>query len=301
MAASVNLTQELKNLQDKKNTLEQAIKIASSLEKLNQGLKAVILMGKPASGISKKSLENIEELDDKTKILSSFKLKEILARLEKTVHKKLTLIIEIAGMDEKLDAEDNGAADLSQEEIDIILHEYLKSAQTAVALKVILRARGEVTRPTVLSLPSGVIKEQLAAVDAREKDCRLKVKAEMHDLIVDTEVVLSREDLPDELREIIEITRVSLEMNLQHIKEGKNINDMPVTIESIEIGSDKSRRVQSKTKGQKNKIEKIKKIYYKKTHKKPQSGFFQKLWRWVTTPPSVGWNDIDVDTRDEDD
>lgn len=301
MIVDANLTQELHNLEEKKNTLEQAVRIAASLEKLNDGLKAVMLMGKPTSNISQKSLENIEELDEKTKILSSQQLKEILERLENTVHEKLELILEISEKNDKPaeESDESNVSQLSQDEIDVILKEYLKSAQTAVALKVVLRARGEITRPTVLSLPANDIKDKLNEVDIREKECRVKVKDEMIVLISDTESVLSRDDLPANLRIMVELTHESLALNLKHIEEGKSIDEMPVSIENIEISNKDIDAVPVPSKSNKEKIAKIKKSYLEKRKRKTKRGFFYKLFRWVTTPPSIGWNDIDDEIKNK--
>jgi len=302
MIVDSNLTQELHNLQEKKNTLEQAVRIASSLEKLNDGLKAVMLMGKPTSSISQKSLENIEELDEKTKILSSQKLKEILERLENTVHEKLALIIEISDKEDGSteEVEESNVSQLSHDEIDVILKEYLKSAQTAIALKVVLRARGEITKPTVLSLPENDIKNKLNEVDIREKECRVKVKNEMTILIRDTESVLSRDDLPENLRAMVKLTCESLALNLKHIEQGKSIDDMPFAIENVEMASENIDDVHVVSKANKKKIAKIKKSYSEKLNSKVKRGFIYKLLRWVTTPPSVGWNDIDNEIKNKD-
>jgi len=298
MLAGVNLTQELHNLQEKKSTLERAVRIAASLEKLNHGLKAVILMGKPTSSISKKSIENIEELDEKTKILPSTKLKEILERLENTVQEKLSLILRITEKEEgeREDAEsvDDDIGYLSHDDVHGILHEYLKSAQTAVALKIMLRARGEITKPTKLSLPADEIKIRLTEVDAREKKCRNKVKNEMTVLIHDTEKMLKRDELPHDLREMIKVTHASLEMNLRHIESGGSIDNMPVSIENVEMGGDEADffEVQPVVLKKKNSELKI-----HRPVKRP--GFFYKLWRWATTPANIGWQDVEEEIKEK--
>ena len=299
MLVGVNLTQELHNLEEKKSTLEQAVKIAVSLEKLSHGLKAVILMGKPTSSISKNSLTNVEALEEKTKILSSFKLKEILERLEKNIQEKLSLIIEIAKKEAPTEnVIENIDNDLSQDEIDTVLKEYLKSAQTALALKVILRSRGEVTHPSELSLPTEDIKHRLTEVDTREKRCRIQVKMEMHGLINDTVIMLARDGLPENSRKMIKAMHDGLELNLKHIEEGKSIDDMPVSIENIVVGNDKPKPSPVKLNSLHSISAKNKKSNPKTSGNHPQMGFFHKLWRWLTSPPSIGWNDVDDYIKD---
>lgn len=295
MHASVNLTQELHNLQEKKSTLEQAVKIAASLEKLNHSLNAVILLGEPTSSISKKSLANIEELNEKTRILSSQKLKEILDQLEKTVHEKLALILKITRKEEGSDTElpEDDIGNLHQDEIDVILKDYLKKAQTAVALKVLLRARGEITKPTKFSRPVKDIKKKLSVVKKREKLCRNRVKNEMLALINDTRNMLTRDDLSDNIREMIKYTHESLRLNLLHMEAGKSIDTMPVAIESIEMASDEMEPILSNTKLSGNKPGSVHTPDLRTVKKYDRPGILHKIWVWITTPASVGWNDID--------
>lgn len=297
MITGINLTDELHNLQARKSTLEHAIRIAASLEKLNHGLKAVILMGKPTSSISQKSIRNIEELDEKTRILPNAQLKEILSRLENTVQDKLSLIIRISEKEENTEAEsvDEEIDNLSHADIDEILKEYLKSAQTAVALKIMLRARGEITRPTRIELPAEDIRKKLNEIDVREKKCRTKVKKEMIILLQDTDKMLVRDDLPDNLREMISATQKGLRLNLDHIESGRSIDSMPVTIENVEMASDEVKPVIRK----KHRLKKshVNQYASETVKKSRQPGFFYKLWRWMTTPPSVGWDDVEEELR----
>lgn len=297
MSGNVNLTQELHDLQERKSTLQQAVRIAASLDKLNRSLKAVILMGKPTSSISEKSLAYLDEMDEKTRNLSSTKLKEILERLESAVKKKLSLILKIAAKEDQ-DAEastDEEVDKYTHDEIDSILKEYLKSAQTALALKIMLRARGETTKPTKLSLPAADIKKKLSEVDAREKKCRVKVKKEMTGLIHDTDNMLERDNLPQNLREMIKATRDSLELNLRHIASGGNIDDMPVSIENVEMGGEREDVIEIQPVITKRKKKADGDTRNRQTSRR--AGFFYILWRWLTTPPSVGWQDIEEEAN----
>jgi len=225
---------ELNLLREKRGMLEQAVKIAEAIEHLHHGLMAVVLLGKPTNLISKKAIATFEVLDGQTQMLPSDQLHEILKKLEDTVQQKLATILQISKLG---DGAFIDAKALEGEELapTILLREYQKLAQTAVAVRVLLHTRGEGTSPVSFAIPENDIRHKIAEIKLREQGCRTKVKQEITQLIQDTEQLLIREDLPEEMQAILEALRESCRQNLEHMEAGGSLQVMPVSIEIIEV------------------------------------------------------------------
>lgn len=298
MTDYINPADEMKALEIQRSTLDKAIQIAKTVEKLHHGLQAVLLMGKPTASIPKHIMENLEELDQKTKLLPSSKLKDILDKLEQTVHEKLMNILDLA---EKGEEQLPGSRTSEGESCDELLQDYLKKAQTAVALRVMLRARGEPTKPTSQVISTREIRERLTILDKRETKCRTVVKKETVTLIENTDRMLERNDLPDTMREMVAFTREDLQLNLDHLKAGKSLETLPVVFDTVAMEDDRKpirRKIKKKKKKTITKSDHpVKKPEPPKQVAKP--GFIRKIYRWITTPVSMGWNDIEDEIEEK--
>ena len=228
-------TTELQLLQEKRGALEQVVKIAEAVERLHHGLTAVLLLGKPTHLISNHAIESFEALDEKTHILPSIQLHQILEQLEKNVQEKLASILQIAKLDDQDLLTVSEGPDATTEAPEILLKEYQKLAQTAVALRVLLHARGERTKATHFSMPADYIRQKICDIAKRENLCRNRVRKQVMRLIQDTGKLLKRKDLPNGMQEMLQTSREGLMANLLHIKAGGNLQNMPVAIEVIEI------------------------------------------------------------------
>ncbi len=214
--------------------LEQAVKIAEAVEHLHHGLMAVVLLGKPTNLISKKAIATFEVLDGQTQMLPSDQLREILKKLEHTVQRKLATILQISKLGDRafIDAE----AIVGEEKTPAtLLREYQKLAQTAVALRVLLHTRGEGSSPVTFAVPENDIRHKIAEIKVREQGCRTKVKQEITQLVQDTDQLLIRNDLPDEMRVMLEESRDGCQQNLEHVAAGGSLQTMPVSIEIIDV------------------------------------------------------------------
>jgi len=148
------------------------------------------------------------------------------------------------------------------------------------------------------------LKVRLSSLDKRESECRTKVKTDISELIGSMDVMLARDDVSDEVLEMMQVVKSDLQINLDHINSGKNINELPVAMESVEMGEslskEKKRAIKKPQKQKKPETEEApvaKPVENKVKSKKP--GFFYILLKWVTTPPSIGWNDIKNEDKDK--
>ena len=199
MVADTNSADELGALQKKRITLEKIVRIALAVEQLNDGLQSVILLGKPLSSASPKIKGLIAQLEEKVRLQPSIKIKETLVHLEKSIKGKLEIVLDIAEMDD----EQLITLSADEEQVETLLRMYAKNAQTAVALKGVLHARGEITRPTPFTVDTEVIVKKLVEISAREKTCRNRVMLSVMTMIDEAKALLSNAELAETMRSIL--------------------------------------------------------------------------------------------------
>ncbi|MBI5041580.1 MAG: hypothetical protein HZB57_10420, partial [Gammaproteobacteria bacterium] len=92
----ISSTDELRALAGKKVSLVQLIRIAQAIERLQKGLEAVVLMGKPASGISKHAIRFYEQLSDHIRSAPTDKILGDIDTLDQSIAANIDAILDIA-------------------------------------------------------------------------------------------------------------------------------------------------------------------------------------------------------------
>lgn len=229
---SLDPAAELNALTAKREAIRRVIEIGQAIERLQQSLEAVLLMGKPTRDIPAKALRAFEELNTQTKIMPTDKVIEGMHRLEKGIQQRLEMIMEIAEGGEEKAAE---LPDTSE-----LLEEFRRKSQTAVALRILLRERGVPTKPTEISVPTSLLREQMSALEQREARCRTRIKDDLTDMRLDVERILNSDNCPASIRTIVEGVRDEIDLNLSYIASGKTIASMPMAIDIVEVGEEAS-------------------------------------------------------------
>lgn len=293
MVEKISSSTDLKILEDKREALEQAVKIALHIERLHGSLEATLLMGRPTSELPEDALATLEELEGSVKSQPIDRLKESLAALEKVVQSRLSQILKISEMDaEALIASGAG-------EVETLLRDYRKQAQTAVALRILLHSRGVATAPTELHVPVEQIRARLTVVEQKERAYRRIIKTEIVAMITETGRMLANDGLSPTMRHFLVASNEDLQRNLEHLDSGKKITSMPVAIEIIEMGE---REISSfdtaPSSTQTTEIPAVQKQrliapmeYTPALPKqvKQKKGFFARLFQWMTTPDQITW------------
>jgi hypothetical protein len=293
----INASQELKILEEKREALEKAVKIALNIERLHGSLEATLLMGKPASELPEEALATLAELEESIKSEPVDKLRESLAVLVQLVQSKLAQILALSEMDaEALVAPETG-------DIEGLLTDYRKQAQTAVALQVLLHSRGVATVPIELHVPTEQIRARLTAVEQKERVYRKIIRTEIVVMITETNRMLANEGLSATMRHFLAASNEDMQRNLDHLDAGKKITAMPVAIEIIEMGEreissfdttpspvhggeipavQKQRLVAPMEYTPASSAQSLRQIKKKK-------GVIARLIQWMTTPDQITW------------
>ena len=288
----VNISQELSALEEKKHALEKVYKIARAVEHLRYGLEALVLLGKPASSISKQAVHVYESLSDKIKILPTVKIQQTVLRLDTIITKNLNTVLQAANPENASDSPDDAHPTPIQQNLDALIDGYRKNAQTAVALRVVLRERGVPTKPITWPVSGEVLMQRLSHIRNKEKSYRKKIDSEIVILQKDAELIIQNDKLPQPTRDAAAHMHMMLHKDLEHIRAGKDIADMPYFIEVVVV-QEKQEKEQPKTEPPpQNHTPAMAAAPAAVTRNK---NFIQKIWLWATTPLNVKWKDIDKD------
>lgn len=240
MARVTNPAEAITQIEHRRQALQRLVVIAHSLEQLNRGLQSTLLMGRPAGAVPKSALTAFAQLDEKTSILPDAKLKHTVGLLEASIKSRVSRIIEAVLLDDGQLSETlpGGGSAPAMPDMLKMLGEFRKNAQTAVALKVLLKKRGVPTRPMEFAIPEDEIRRHINALKAKETRYRGQMEKNIEGMVEDTRHILAMEGLNDEMREAAQHVLHDLEANLAHLKAGKSIESLPMALEVIEVGDD---------------------------------------------------------------
>jgi hypothetical protein len=306
-AKEVNISEELKALEHKKCALEKVMKIARAVEQLRYGLESVVLLGKPTGSISHQAMHVFEALSEKIRIQPTKKIQECVVKLNATIANNLNAVIELARPENEAELHEQVTADSElAEHIDKLIQDYRKSAQTAVALRVVLRERGVPTAPIKWSINVDQIRNQITQLNEQETHYRKKVKSELILLQHDALAIANNTQLPQQTRDSAAHMHSMLQKDLQHLNAGKDIASMPFFVEVVELQEKNTGEPKDANPGEtpspveRNPLPHSPNAAVSSPHiPKHKPGFLNKLWRWSTTPPSVTWQDIDQQGKKE--
>jgi hypothetical protein len=300
----VNVSEELKALAHKKSALEKVMKIARAVEQLRYGLEAVVLLGKPTARISHQAVHIFEALSEKIRIQPTKKIQESVKKLDAVIANNLNTIMELARPENEAELHEQVATDEAlAAHIDKLIQDYRKSAQTAVALRVVLRERGVPTVPIKWSVNVDTIRTQITQLKNQESHYRKKVKSEIILLQHDALTVVNNENLAQSTRDSAVHMHKMLQKDLEHLNAGKDIASMPFFVEVLEIRETTPEEVQHDANTQppleENNTQPQAPIPAQSTPdtQNAKPGFMHKLWRWSTTPPNVTWQDVDKECK----
>ncbi|MBI3776244.1 MAG: hypothetical protein HY273_11950 [Gammaproteobacteria bacterium] len=285
---------ELRILRSKKETLQNVIKIARALSRLHQGLQAVLLLGRASSKVPKHAVRFYDALSEDVKQLPSNTLQQDLIAVDRLVRQDFDNILTIADANEThfpAGANPAHAAESSKDDARIhkLLDEFRRRAQTAVCLRVILRERGIATTPLALPVPEAKLQRQIAVLEKKETQYKVKIRTDVAAMKNDVEILLKNTAFPEAIKQELRQTQLGLQKDIEHIDAGKDLDDLPFPIEAVEsaetsYAAPPLSAVQARpVVGQKQTPPAV---------PPPPLGFFRKLWLWLTNPMREPWSKI---------
>ncbi len=298
-------TDELRALTKKRQVLEQLIAFTKRIQQLGNSLDVVKEIAKPSQAASKRILPLIAHLLPRMKFLETPKLQTALQRLQPDITRELKQIMALAEINEAEFTKRLAALSLDKRKAvyDVMTQElqvFKRKTQTNLAIRVSLHERGVTTEAPKLAVSQENISAKTAELKTKENVCKQRIKTTIKTMIEDTQKILSMPSCPDELKAKIQQVQNTLEEKLEHLHAGKDISDLPVFVESLEIdsGSDDIAS-QAMVNAQENTAREalasadIIEVAEEKIEK--GLNYFQRLRLWLNTPWEVSWSALKQD------
>jgi len=295
---------EIRALEEKREALEKAVKIALNIERLHDSLEASLLLGQPSADIPKDVVLTYTRLQDSTKSQPTAALLQSLQTLERVVRTNLGRILKISELDDEV------LVGPVAGKIEALLKDYQKQSQTAIALRVLLHSRGEATEPSELYIPAEQIRARLSVVKQKEQVYRKVIRTEVVTMMTEAERLLNNGGLSESMQKFLTTSYEDMRANLAHLDSGNSISSMPVAMEMVEMSEheistlDTAPAPQSTDMATDELPEVQKQTLFGSFDSQPttqtpkaqlpprKKGFFQRLREWATTPDSVTWKTL---------
>jgi len=284
-------------ISEQRSALEEIVKISLAVNRLQHGLQAVLLLGKPTSRISSSYLKKYDALKSSISNQPNDKLEHSLEILDTYINGAMQKLIDIVDQGEQhLSEHDSGLFTLNDihENIHQELEDFRRKSQTAVVIRLLLRERGIQTQELTLAVPEEIIVEKISDLNNKEKKCRKRIHAEIIVMEKAINNILNDPSMPESVKEEMQLTLSSLNKNLDHLLAGKPLDDLPIVFEIIEMGTeeDHTKAFTPTSLPSEAPVDTpvTKKDIYKKRAKR---SLIVRLYEWVRTPLNVGWKDID--------
>jgi hypothetical protein len=290
---TINSDKELlRSLEEKKRALEEVMHVAQTVERLQEGLQAVLMMGKTANLIPRQVLKFYRGLDVKLRGQPVDKLTKLLSGLEQAIRNDIGQILQLAVIDDATmidqrtrtgDDDEPPVDDVSQ-----LAEDFRRRVQTAVYLRVLLREQGSSTDPMELAVPTEQIQQQIAALDERGLRCRKNMQVQVGDMLKDITQLLANEALPDVMKEHMQQAQAELEQNLKHLAAGNSVEDMPFYVDSFFLQNDQPETTSITSPSKAAPARKLDVPVPENSRR----GFLECLRLWCITPKQVSWKEI---------
>lgn len=281
--------EELQALRERRRALERLVRVAQVIERLHRGLEAALLLGQTPRELAHKAQGFLRHLDQQTLIQPTRDLQTALGSLDREVQAALARIMAFARgereLGERIAAEVQPSAELG--EVFALLGRFRRSAQTAVALRLLLRDRGVSIAPVRLEIAREEIQAQILVLKEREGICRTLVRDEIAHLQSSLEGLLADDRLAEGARTMLRSVLDDLNRNLAHLEAGGSVDELPVAVEVIELAEALPAPVPVQPAG----------VSPPSPAPGPATprrvGLLRHLWLWLTGPWRQGWKDIE--------
>lgn len=291
-----SLTTELEIINQKRSALQRLVKLTSTLTRLHQSLQAVILMGQSASQIPQRIIEQFNKLKEKLDKHPTDTLKNTLSKTDIRIQQNIKHVLEISQKSDEalalqLGANNDPRLDKLEEDIHEYVGDFKKKTQTSIALRITLKTRQVIINAFKLPVPQSFIEQQIYALDIREANCRKKIDSDMQSLHDDIDQLMQKDDCPDDIKQQLFTIESQLKNNMEHLAQGKSIDNMPILYESIELSAPQD--MIDKTEADiKDATETVETPTAEEHFIQKKRSFFSRLREWLMSPASRKWKDI---------
>lgn len=245
-------THELELIHQKKSALQRLVKLTSNLNVLSQGLQSTLLMGKPARSIPASIVKSFKEMTTKLNPLPTNKLQNSLTATQIKLQGDIRNVLQLTQKQESefeeylTSSQSNFMGSLESNFTDYV-NDFRKKGQASIALRLVLVGRNAIATAFKLPVPESFVKKQIKNLDSRETKYKKRIKKELNILFKEITTLINSNTIPDELLAQLHHTRGQIISNINHFNANKDIKDMPIIFESIEISTEPEEAIEAPT------------------------------------------------------
>jgi hypothetical protein len=288
------VAEQLSKLSEKREVLEQFLSYAHQLAQLQGSIEAVQQMLKPSQTPGKRD-SAIAEYCQKAQAKETPHLLSALQTLDKAIAIDFKEIAALSKLSpEELiaqHAKSNKGTDVF-EAAKARLVEFRRKGQMNVAIRYVLYERGVQQPAAKLPISQEEIADRLDTLVDEEHECRGELKNNMEGMVADINLIANSPTCPEALKQRVLTVKDTLESSLAMIAQGKSLEELPVTVEVIELSSGIPDTPAPATPAAPVQSAPAQQAPAQPETRRTRS-FWGKLRIWLGSPWSVRWRDID--------
>lgn len=298
-AAAGSLTDEVRLLKQKRKTLDDVIRFTLGISHLQKSLEAVLLLKQPASSIPRELLNILGNISQKVASLPSNELEKRLERIEETIKQDIDTIMGISDQVEMLDpgSHKEVTTQVNPDECHSLVSDFRRRTNTAIILKLHLRKRGVSVKESIIPVTTDALVSQVSRLVNEEKKCTQRTIKQLTELDLEIGKIIGHENYNIDIKKYALLMKLQISKNIDHLKQGKDIEKMPFAIEIIELVSNDEKTEPSKeseinTPVPPNEITGNEPTGKDSTDPVIKISLAKKLMKWLSSPLSTKWRDI---------
>jgi hypothetical protein len=232
---------ELEQIDKKRELLEQLLAFTKQINHVAGGLDLVREMAKPSQRVNKRLFKLLLALIERLGQLETEALKSRLQKMDDTIKKELSRMMVLSRMSETefmshFAKSSAGKLSTTYETLQKEISNFRRMAQTNAAIRYILAQRGALIDACTLPISQKALGETVESLRLQEAECKSKVERKIEDMIADTELILSSDKYPEELKAQLHSIRDNLTENLTRLRAGEPVSEVFISVGAYELG-----------------------------------------------------------------
>lgn len=291
MDTTLPFTQQVALLEKKRAVLQGLMHLSEVLEQLRSGLQAMLQLGGGGqTQVSLADMRSFQIIRERVAALSDGELRSGIQSLDQRVQQSLGEMCQLA-----LQLVDDARA--SQHDLEHInpkVNQFNRFARTAIAMRILLERRGQPVAPLQLILPQAEIEQRLARVQEKEQGISRALVKHIQGMREDLVLMLGNPACGESQRQFYQVLDQALAANLAHIEAGLSLSELPMPIDSIEVGEQtvQTPPAQVSDAPPAKASSPPSEVQTTQAALAPAQGFVPRLKAWLNSPWHVGWKDV---------
>ncbi len=222
----------LADVKARKALLHGLISVVRYMERIHEGLEAVLVLGEGSQLVPDSAREFLNSLDARMRMQPTAKVREYQDTLDNLVRRELEDILRLASGPAPLQAEADTAA--IDADVSSRVQQFRRRAQTLISLRILLRKRGQEVPVSVLPVAVGDLRKALVELETRKKAEEAKVLEQAVELKRDVDQLVASGAGGETARAYLLTMQKELGQNIDHLKAGGPVSDLPFPMEAVE-------------------------------------------------------------------